>query len=90
MNKLILKEGRERSLLHGHHWLFSGAVQRVEGNPQPGTIAEQETVDEAFFARRIQTAVQLRESLSSCRLNSLSSTASCSSRCLRRRSSGVL
>jgi 23S rRNA (cytosine1962-C5)-methyltransferase len=91
-NKIILKEGRERSLLHGHPWLFSGAVQRVEGNPQPGTTVdvvsakgqclgrgayspasqirvriwtfdEQEAVDEAFFAGRVQAAVRLRESL---------------------------
>jgi hypothetical protein len=25
MNKLILKQDRERSMLHGHPWLFSGA-----------------------------------------------------------------
>jgi len=39
--KLIrLRRGRERSLLHGHPWLFSGAVEKVEGDPGPGDTIE--------------------------------------------------
>ena len=36
MKKLILKPGREKSLLRKHPWVFSGAVERVEGNPDSG------------------------------------------------------
>ncbi len=33
---LILKPGRDRSVLARHPWVFSGAVDRVEGNPASG------------------------------------------------------
>lgn len=36
--RLFLKPGREKSLLNGHPWLFSGAVASVEGRPGPGDI----------------------------------------------------
>ena len=37
---LVLKEGRDHSLLRRHPWIFSGAVSRVEGSPGPGdTVA---------------------------------------------------
>jgi len=36
MNNLILKPKREKSLLRRHPWIFSGAVQHVDGNPAPG------------------------------------------------------
>jgi 23S rRNA (cytosine1962-C5)-methyltransferase len=31
-----LKAGREKSLRRRHPWVFSGAVERVEGEPEPG------------------------------------------------------
>lgn len=40
MPKITLKPGRERSLLHFHPWIFSGAVDIVEGEPQPGADVE--------------------------------------------------
>ena len=40
MKQLILKPGREKSLLRRHPWVFSGAVARVQGNPETGdTVA---------------------------------------------------
>ncbi len=36
--QLILKTGRERSLLGGHPWLFSGAVAKTTGHPGAGDI----------------------------------------------------
>lgn len=36
MAELILKTGREKSLLRRHPWVFSGAIDRLQGNPQPG------------------------------------------------------
>ncbi|WP_145574317.1 23S rRNA (cytosine(1962)-C(5))-methyltransferase RlmI [Yersinia alsatica] len=38
--RLILAKGREKSLLRRHPWIFSGAVQRIEGNAISG-----ETID---------------------------------------------
>ena len=36
MKTLILKAGRDKSLKRHHPWIFSGAVERVEGNPDSG------------------------------------------------------
>ena len=36
MKQLILKPGREKSLLRRHPWIFSGAVARVLGDPDMG------------------------------------------------------
>lgn len=33
---LTLKPGREKSVLNRHPWIFSGAVARVDGDPDPG------------------------------------------------------
>ena len=35
--RLVLKPGREKSLRHRHPWVFSGAIERVEGEPEPGS-----------------------------------------------------
>lgn len=40
MNQLILKPGREKSVLQRHPWIFSGAVEKVSGNPQSGDTVE--------------------------------------------------
>jgi 23S rRNA (cytosine1962-C5)-methyltransferase len=36
MNTLVLKKGREKSLKRRHPWLFSGAVEKVNGKPAIG------------------------------------------------------
>jgi 23S rRNA (cytosine1962-C5)-methyltransferase len=36
MNTVILKKGREKNLLQRHPWIFSGAIERVEGEPGIG------------------------------------------------------
>jgi len=38
--RLFLKPGRDRSLKRRHPWLFSGAIARVEGEPQLGDTVE--------------------------------------------------
>jgi 23S rRNA (cytosine1962-C5)-methyltransferase len=92
MSELILKPGREKSLLRRHPWIFSGAIDRIVGSPQTGetvgildhkkqflawaayspksqisarvwTFEQDEQVDAAFFARRIDRAIGLRTSL---------------------------
>jgi 23S rRNA (cytosine1962-C5)-methyltransferase len=40
MKAIVLKRGREKSLMRKHPWIFSGAIARIEGNPRAG-----ETVD---------------------------------------------
>ncbi len=39
-NQVIINPGREKSILHHHPWVYSGAIQKVSGNPKGG-----ETVD---------------------------------------------
>jgi 23S rRNA (cytosine1962-C5)-methyltransferase len=36
--KIILKSGRDKPVINRHPWVFSGAIQRLEGNPAPGTL----------------------------------------------------
>jgi len=98
MNRIILKSGRERSLLRTHPWVFSGAIAQIEGGPAAGATVEllsqagqflgrgayspasqirvrvwtfdvDESIDEAFFQRRIQAALARREALQIARQN---------------------
>jgi len=40
MSTLVLRPGREKSLLRRHPWVFSGAIAKVKGNPASGdTVA---------------------------------------------------
>jgi 23S rRNA (cytosine1962-C5)-methyltransferase len=38
MIDLILKRGREKSVRNFHPWIFSGAIAKIEGKPEPGEI----------------------------------------------------
>ena len=38
--KIILKKGKEKPLLRGHPWVFSGAVAKIEGDVSPGDVGE--------------------------------------------------
>jgi 23S rRNA (cytosine1962-C5)-methyltransferase len=40
MSQIILKKGREKALLRKHPWIFSGAIQSVEGTPGLGETIE--------------------------------------------------
>ncbi len=48
---LYLKRGKEESLRRFHPWVFSGAVMRMEGNPQEGDIVDIHTADGAYIAK---------------------------------------
>ena len=50
MNVVTLKAGREKSLRRRHPWVFSGAVDRVEGNPSSGDTVEIRSSDGKPFA----------------------------------------
>jgi 23S rRNA (cytosine1962-C5)-methyltransferase len=51
VNKVVLKKGREKSLLRKHPWVFSGAVERVEGQPEPGETVMLTASSGEFLAR---------------------------------------
>jgi 23S rRNA (cytosine1962-C5)-methyltransferase len=38
MLKVFLKKGREKPVLSGHPWIFSGAIRRIEGSGEPGEL----------------------------------------------------
>ena len=90
MKVIRLREGKERSLLRRHPWVFAGSVDRGKADagetvrieaqdgrflawgaysPQSAirvrawSFDEAERIDAAFFARRVQRAVALRERL---------------------------
>jgi len=49
--RLILKKGREKPLKHKHPWIFSGAVERVEGDPGHGETVEIRSFGGDFLAQ---------------------------------------
>jgi 23S rRNA (cytosine1962-C5)-methyltransferase len=51
MPALVLKPGREKSLLRRHPWIFSGAVDRVDGNPAAGGTVDLLSSKGDFLAR---------------------------------------
>lgn len=92
MNKtVVLKKGKEDSLLRFHPWVFSGAIHHIEGTPDEGdlvrvvssegrflawghvqigsiavrvmTFNEHEIIDDAFWKRRLQTALDARRTI---------------------------
>ena len=48
--KLYLKPGKEESLKRFHPWVFSGAIAKVEGNPEEGEIVDVYTSKKEFIA----------------------------------------
>lgn len=48
--KIFLKPGKEKSLNRFHLWIFSGAIDRIEGNPQNGEIVEVFSSSKEFLA----------------------------------------
>jgi 23S rRNA (cytosine1962-C5)-methyltransferase len=52
-----LKKGREKSLLRRHPWVFSGAVERVEGEPGSGETVDVVAASGEFLARAAYSPV---------------------------------
>ena len=48
--RVVLKAGREKSLRHRHPWVFSGAIEKVEGQPGRGDTVAVVARDGAFLA----------------------------------------
>lgn len=51
MPEILLKPGREKSLLRRHPWIFSGAVALVRGSPKAGETVEVLSSAGEFLAR---------------------------------------
>lgn len=50
-NCVVVKKGRANPLWHGHPWLFSGGVQRVDGQPVAGDAVDVLDADGRFIGR---------------------------------------
>ncbi len=51
MVDVILKPGREKSLLRRHPWIFSGAIQKADENIASGSTVDLLSSDKKFIAR---------------------------------------
>ena len=51
MANIILKPGREKSLLRRHPWIFSGAIQKADENIASGSTVDLLSSDNKFLAR---------------------------------------
>ena len=40
MQRVFLKKGRERPVLQGHPWIFSGAIEKAEAEPECAGITD--------------------------------------------------
>src|SRR3712207_8680543 len=50
MHKVYLKPGKEESLKRFHPWIFSGAISRIDGEPEEGEVVEVYTSKKEFIA----------------------------------------
>ena len=51
MASVILKPGREKSVLRHHPWIFSGAIEQVDGDVSPGETVEVYSSQHEWLAR---------------------------------------
>lgn len=61
--QVILKKGREKSVNNRHPWIFSGAINRVEGTPSDGDVVDVWNHRARFLARGIyneKSQIQVR------------------------------
>lgn len=49
MAELILKKGKEKSLLRRHPWVYDTAVERAVGNPKAGDTVKVVAKDGRFW-----------------------------------------
>jgi 23S rRNA (cytosine1962-C5)-methyltransferase len=50
-HSITIKAGREKPIIQQHPWIFSGAIERVEGSPPPGEIVTVTDAKGRFLAR---------------------------------------
>ncbi len=49
--RVFLKKGKEESLKRFHPWVFSGAIERIDGEPDEGELVEVMTAQKVFIAK---------------------------------------
>jgi 23S rRNA (cytosine1962-C5)-methyltransferase len=49
VSSITLKKGRDASVLRHHPWIFSGAIQKVTGNPERGEVVRVQSADGLFL-----------------------------------------
>lgn len=49
--RITIRREREKPVLNQHPWVFSGAIQSIEGNPDPGDIVDVVSERGKFLAR---------------------------------------
>lgn len=50
MNKIILNKGKDKAAWQLHPWVFSGAINKIIGNVQPGEVVSVFNIDDEFIA----------------------------------------
>ena len=50
MPAIIIKQGREKSLLRRHPWIFSGAIHHVDDEPASGATVDLLSFNKQFLA----------------------------------------
>ncbi len=48
-SKVVLKKGKEESILRFHPWVFSGAIDRIEGSVEEGDVVTVHASDDRFL-----------------------------------------
>ena len=48
--RIILKSGKEQSVMRLHPWIFSGAIKKIKGKPEEGDVVEVYSHDGEFLA----------------------------------------
>jgi len=66
MFEVILKKGKEKAVLQRHPWVFSGAIEKVKGNPANGDIvmlinAKGDFMAYGFYNNQSRVALRLLE-----------------------------
>ncbi len=56
MQRIYLKQGRERPVLNGHPWIFSGAIERIENAPSDVDVADIFDCKKNWLARGLYNA----------------------------------
>jgi len=51
--QVVLKKGREKSVLNRHPWIFSGAIERIEGDSADGDVVDVWNSHARFIARGV-------------------------------------
>ena len=51
MQRVYLKQGRERPVLNGHPWIFSGAIERADGKQESAGVADVYDYRKKWIAR---------------------------------------